>query len=156
MNKTESEDMKYMTYCGLYCGLCSSRNRIPKQAQALQDSMVRDGYDQWGEDYLPNFKAFWMFLNERCDPDKCCPGCRQGGGYPGCEVRKCAQQRNVDICVHCDDYPCKHVSEFGKIYPTLIADGQRLKEIGMERWIQEQKKRAETGFVYSDIRNSPP
>ena len=108
----------------------------------------------WGEEALPNFKAFWTFLNERCDLNKCCPGCRQGGGYPGCEIRRCAERRKIDICVNCGEYPCTLVTEFSKIYPTLIADGQRLKEIGVEAWIQEQKKRAETGFVYADIRNS--
>jgi len=157
MDKTGPEEMKYVTYCGLYCGLCSSRGRIPQQSRVLRDSMVKDGYDQWGEQYLPNFKEFWTFLNARCEPDKCCPGCRQGGGNPECDIRKCAQKRNVEICVNCDDYPCERISGIsglGKIYPTLIADGQRLKEIGIDRWVQEQKKRAETGFVYSDIRNN--
>ena len=76
----EPEEMKYVTYCGLYCGLCSSRGRIPQQSRILRDSMLKDGYDQWGEQYLPNFKVFWEFLNERCEPDKCCPCCRQAGG----------------------------------------------------------------------------
>jgi hypothetical protein len=117
--------------------------------------MIKEGYDQWGEQYLPNFKVFWEFLNERCEPDKCCPGCRQGGGNPECEIRKCARQRKIDICVNCDDYPCEHITGLAKIYPTLIEDGRRLKEIGIGRWLKEQNKRAETGFVYSDIRNNP-
>ena len=29
---------------------------------------------------------------------------------------------------------------------------KRMKEIGFEPWFQEQEERAETGFVYSDIR----
>jgi hypothetical protein len=154
MNKSESESLKYVTYCGLYCGLCSQRSRIPKQAKALRDSMAKDGFDQWGQD-MPNFKEFWAFLNQWCDLNNCCPGCRQGGGNPECEIRKCAQQRKVEFCPSCEDYPCKSMSTLGKIYPILIADGQRLKEIGAERWIPEQHKRTETGFVYSDIRNNP-
>lgn len=147
---SKPEEMKYVTYCGLYCGLCNRRSRIPQQSQILRDSMIKDGYDQWGEQFLPNFKEFWTFLNERCKPDKCCPGCRQGGGNPECEIRKCARQRNVDICINCDDYPCRHVSELGKKYSTLIEDGQRLKEISLDLWLQEQTKRAKTGFFYQE------
>jgi len=47
------------------------------------------------------------------------------------------------------------VLEIAKGYPTLIADGQRMREIGIEAWIQEQEKRAETGFAYVDIRCYP-
>ena len=42
-----------------------------------------------------------------------------------------------------------------KGYPTLIPDGTRLREIGIDAWIEEQKARAETGFAYSDIRCLP-
>ena len=154
MTESETESLKYVTYCGLYCGLCTQRSRIPQQAKALRDSMAKDGFDQWGQD-MPNFKEFWSFLNQWCDLKNCCQGCRQGGGNPECEIRKCIQQRNIDFCPSCEDYPCDHISELCKIYPILIADGQRLKEIGVEQWIPEQHKRAETGFVYSDIRNNP-
>ena len=145
------EVLKYVTYCGLYCGLCSQRARIPQQAKALRDSMAKDGFDQWGQD-MPNFKGFWEFLDQWSDLKNCCPGCRQGGGNPECDIRECAQKRNVEVCIDCNDYQCDRISELGKIYPTLIADGQRLKEIGVDQWILEQEKRAETGFVYSDIR----
>ena len=40
----------------------------------------------------------------------------------------------------------------GKGYPTLVADEQRMLEIGLERWIEEQEERAKTGFAYVDIR----
>ena len=152
--KSELESLKYVTYSGLYCGLCSLRARIPQQAKALRDSLAKDDFDQWGRD-MPNFNEFWSLLNQWCDLNNCCPGCRQGGGYPDCEIRKCIKQRKDEFCPSCEDYPCKHISALGKIYPTLIADGRRLKEIGVERWIPELHKRAETGFVYSDIRNNP-
>ncbi len=152
MQTSESEKLRYVTICGLYCGLCSQRGRIPQQARALRDTLAKDGFDQWGQN-IPNFKEFWTLLNQWSDLKNACPGCRQGGGNPECEIRKCAQQRKVESCPHCEDYPCERIRELGKIYLTLIADGQRLKEIGVDAWIGEQKKRAETGFVYSDIRN---
>ena len=148
------DDLKLVTYCGLYCNLCSKRRRIPRQASALRASMANEGYEFWGQE-LPGFNEFWGFLTGLCDPDKACPGCRQGGGPPFCGIRKCARQRGVEICAFCEEYPCKRVLEIAKGYPTLIADGQRMREIGIEAWIQEQEKRAGAGFAYVDVRCYP-
>ena len=40
-------------------------------------------------------------------------------------------------------------------YPTLIADGKRIKKIGIDAWIEEQEERVKTGFAYADIRCYP-
>jgi hypothetical protein len=148
------DKLRLVTYCGLYCGLCAQRGRIPRQAQALRDSMAREGYDYWGKE-LPGFEGFWAFLANLCDPDKTCPGCRQDGGPPFCAIRICARERGKDICVDCEEFPCKRVLGISKGYPTLISDGKRMKEIGLDAWIQEQEERAKTGFAYVDIRCHP-
>ena len=148
------DGLELVTYCGLYCGLCAQRGRIPHQAYALRESMVKEGYESWGKE-LPGFNGFWSFLIDLCEPDKACSGCRQGGGPPFCSIRKCARERQVDICVSCEEYPCKRVLRIAKGYPTLIADGKRRQEVGIEAWIQEQEERAKTGFAYVDIRCYP-
>ena len=148
------DNLKYVTYCGLYCGLCTARCRIPRQAAALRDTMANDGYDKWGVN-IPGFNEFWKFLNEHCEPDKNCPGCRQGGGPPFCGIRKCAKAKNIEICVFCDEYPCYRIDAVAKGYPTLIADGKRIKEIGIDKWTAEQQQRVQTGFAYADIRCYP-
>ena len=147
-------DLRLVTYCGLYCGLCAERGRIPRQAGALRDSMSKEGYEHWGKE-LPGFVEFWKFLDGLCGPDKACPGCRQDGGPPFCTIRKCVREQEIEVCVFCEDYPCKRVLGIAKGYPTLIADGKRMKEIGIEAWIEEQEERAKTGFAYVDIRCYP-
>jgi hypothetical protein len=148
------DNMKFVTYCGLYCGLCAAHGRIPEQAKALRETMANEGWDKWGVN-IPGFKEFWKFLNDRCEPDKNCPGCRQGGGPPFCSIRKCATAKKIDLCVQCDEYPCYRIESIAKGYPTLLADGRRIKEFGLEKWIGEQKQRAKTGFTYADIRCYP-
>lgn len=148
------DKLDLVTYCGLYCGLCASRGRIPRQANVLRESMSKEGYEFWGKD-LPGFNEFWSFLSDLSDPDKGCPGCRKGGGPPFCSIRKCARERKVDVCVFCEQYPCGRVLEIAKGYPTLIADGERMRKLGMEAWLQEQEERAKTGFAYADIRCHP-
>jgi len=148
------DKLKLVTYCGLYCGLCNQRARIPKEASTLKESMTKAGYEFWGKE-LPGFAEFWKFLTSICTPDNTCPGCRQGGGPPFCGIRKCARKKKVDICVYCEEYPCERVLEIAKGYPTLLADGKRIKEVGIDKWIQEQEERAKTGFSYVDIRCYP-
>ncbi|MBU7014901.1 MAG: DUF3795 domain-containing protein [Theionarchaea archaeon] len=143
-------NLENVTYCGLYCGLCSARGRIPHQAHALQKSMEEEGYPVWGKE-IPDFEAFWSFLGRMCDPQKVCSGCRQGGGPPFCSIRICCSKNGLDVCVSCKEYPCHRIRGLAKGYPTLLADGLRIKEIGIEKWIEEQETRAKKGVVYADI-----
>jgi len=148
-------DLKHVTYCGLHCELCSSRGRLPIQATKLKETMNLDGWHLWGKYVYKDFDQFWNVLSNLTEPDKCCPGCRQGGGDPECKIRTCAKEKNVDVCPMCDDFPCELINNFAKIYPLVIPDGKRMAEIGIEKWIDEQKIRAEKGFIYADIRCSP-
>jgi len=145
-------NLKDVTYCGLYCRLCATKSRIPQTAAALRDILTVDGWQDFGEHIVPDFKLFWSTLNRFADFDKTCPDCREGCGDPGCSIRKCASDRKTDLCPFCEQYPCKHIHALAQRYPNLIADGERLKKVGVEAWIEEQEERRRTGFCYCDIR----
>ena len=51
-------DLRLVTYCGLYCELCAARGRIPRQANALRETMVKEGYDVWGKDVRETIRIF--------------------------------------------------------------------------------------------------
>ena len=139
-------------YCGLYCGLCASRRRIPTQARILRDTLQREGYDRGYYD-VPGleevFATFWKGLNLLAD--RPCPGCRAGAGDPGCTIRSCAQGRDVEVCPLCTDFPCERLAGL-RNYPLWMADAARLRQVGLARWIGEQEARAATGFAYADVR----
>ena len=145
-----TNQLEFVTYCGLYCELCAERARIPRQAGALQRAMTEEGWPYWGHS-VPGFTEFWQFL-EGLHAKGGCPGCRAGGGFPQCQVRTCAQERGLEMCGQCPDFPCDHVQALGARYPTLIADNRRLQAVGLEQWIEEQHERAQRGVVYADIR----
>ncbi len=132
--------LEFVTYCGLHCDLCAERARIPRQAAALQESMSEEGWPYRGHS-IPGFTQFWEFL-ERLHAKGGCPGCRAGGGYPECQIRVCAQERELALCSQCPDFPCYHIQALGARYPTLIADNQRLRALGLEQWLSEQDERA--------------
>jgi hypothetical protein len=142
--------MEFVTYCGLHCELCAERSRIPQRAAALREAMAEEGWPFWAET-LPGFGEFWTFLENLQSGG--CPGCRAGGGYPECQIRLCAQDRGLEMCCHCPDFLCDHVEALGTRYPTLIADNQRLRTVGLEQWLAEQEERVRRGVVYADIRH---
>ncbi len=136
-----------VAYCGIYCGLCDRRTRVPQRAADLKASMEKAEYDS-PED-------FWRQLETLADvpDDKCC---RTGKcGAPFCAVRKCAKARGLEICTDCDEYPCERMRLFGECEPLLLADGKRIRKYGLDKWVEEQEKRREDGFCYADIRCYP-
>lgn len=146
--------MKYgdVAYCGLYCWLCSTKTRVPKQAAALRKTLLEDGWEDYGEYVVPGFGALWEGLGKLVAFGEECPGCRGGCGNPDCGIRKCAVERGVEICPLCPEFPCSHINALARRYPNLIADGNRLREIGAEAWIREQIDRSATGYCYCDTR----
>jgi hypothetical protein len=68
-------DLKRVTYCGLYCGLCSSCNRTPRQARELRDTLRKESIEAWGP-AIPDFQEFWRFLNGLATSEDRC-SCRE-------------------------------------------------------------------------------
>lgn len=77
-----------------------------------------------------------------------CSGCRQQDGKHyhlppgGCATLDCVKAKGVDLCCHCDEFPCALLA------PTADGAGQyphnmkvynlcRIKSIGLESWISE-------------------
>ena len=146
-------DLKYVTCCGLYCHLCSNLVRIPQQSAALRETLRRDGWEQYGQYIVEGFEEFWAALEQLSQSDKTVSGCRGGCGNPDCGIRKCAQEKKVEVCSSCAEYPCSHIGNLAERYPNLVSDGARQREIGIVKWVQEQEQRRRAGFCYADIRH---
>jgi hypothetical protein len=145
------DDKMLVTYCGLYCDLCSARFKIPDQAHALRESLRMADFEDHGPGQ-PNFNEFWAFLNNLAEPPpgQCCRA--ETCGHPQCAIRNCAKEKQLFVCTDCGDYPCEHILVLGRSEPTLVQDGRRLEAIGLEAWIAEQKARRRAGFCYGDVR----
>ncbi|MCE5340275.1 MAG: DUF3795 domain-containing protein [Planctomycetaceae bacterium] len=145
------DNLKYVTYCGLYCKLCAEIARIPAQASALQQTLKKSGWEIFGHEEVPEFKVFCKALNFFSKLNETCPGCRGGCGNPKCPIRKCIEEKKLKVCADCEQFPCEHFDRLTKKYPNLIADVKRQKEIGLLKWIEEQEKRCEAGACYMDF-----
>lgn len=149
-------ELKYVAYCGIFCKHCSNIARIPRQAKELYDTLKREGYEYFGPAISGEFNDFWSYLKSLTTLDEDCPACRGGCGDPQCKIRICAQEKDKEVCVYCDEYPCSHFDRLASVYPNLISDGKKLAELGMEAWIREQELRSERGYCLADGRYDFP
>jgi len=75
-----------------------------------------------------------------------CEGCRSKKTFQfakACAIRACADEKRLESCNQCKDFPCDHFRAF----PFEISKQQMLaalprwKELGTEKWVRETEKR---------------
>jgi len=142
MQKTEEQ----FGICGVYCGQCPNGNgRVSFMAQELKRLVDTTRYE-WVADYVKsfNFEDFrkgleWFSASQ-------CPMCLRGGGNPNCENRKCAARKNLRSCLQCDEYlTCKNTVYQRETYPFVSDNYQRVKEVGLEKYLEEESERSRAG-----------
>jgi len=138
----------YICHCGLYCENCAVKSKVEPAAAVLFTEMQKAGFEDI-INYLPDGDSFWRFLKSVAQ-EGACISCKAGSGNPGCRVRSCAQERGVELCALCNDYPCDKFPEFFEGYPVLKGDNEYARANGLEAWGKMQDARRENGFVYND------
>ena len=144
-------DKKYACYCGLYCENCAVKAKVEPAAKVLFDEMKKAGFEEVIS-YIPGGDGFWPFLKGMA-LDGVCVSCKGGSGNPGCVIRICAKEKNVEMCALCGDYPCDKLADFLKAsvgYSVLEQDNALLRDKGWDAWLELQAKRRKAGFIYSE------
>ncbi len=136
----------YLCYCGLYCKMCSMIAITPKHAGTLLESLKEDGWENFGPYVYQGFDKFWEILNALSRTDITTTLCRGDCGNPDCEIRICARTKHLDVCALCDDYPCDKLQELSGCYPFILQNNDRIKVIGLEKWLLEQEKLVAEGL----------
>ena len=148
------EAKKLLGYCGIYCGKCGMyKGRIiAKVADDLKELIETHGYPEWvpqfgGIDFkFAEFQKGLAYFTKENSGCYCQEPCKDGGGVPDCEIKKCAEEQGVEICFQCSDYPCKHFSQFLKRHPEIPKEYERFNKLGSEEWIKTQARKAEKGY----------
>ena len=143
-------DKQFACYCGLYCENCAIKVKVYPAAKTLYGEMKNAGFDDVVNN-IPGGDGFWTFLKDIAE-NWICTSCREGSGNPGCQVRKCAQDKGVDMCALCSEYPCETFNSFDEGYPILRHDNALLRAEGWDAWGALQDKRRTDGFTYADAK----
>ena len=82
-----------------------------------------------------------------------CEGCRgsiSAHWSPDCKMVLCTRKRGLQYCFRCKDFPCTIVNKFSSDgishHKRTIENSKRMKEIGIEVWIEEQKRKGQCPF----------
>jgi hypothetical protein len=61
-----------------------------------------------------------------------------------CELRNCAQERNLEYCFECPDLVCEKLEKFAnsgpKHHKRTIENLREMKDLGLKKWISLQKE----------------
>jgi len=137
--------------CGVYCGQCASGNHririIASELKRLVDLYRFEWLEQVPQGF--SFKEFRKGLEWFAASN--CTGCKAGGGPPTCEARKCAKEKGLQSCLLCSDFlTCPKTKYHRETYPQTVEGYKRVKEVGFEKWLEEQEMKAMAGFDLCD------
>lgn len=145
---TELETIKQrLAPCGLHCGKCFAFKEGDIARLSTDLVQVLGGFAAYAERFVtvlddpvflkyPTFQEFLDYLSTGI-----CGGCRKENCRIAkrCNVRKCSEEKNVDFCFQCQEFPCGNTDFDDNLNSRHIAINERMKEIGVEKYYNEIK-----------------
>jgi hypothetical protein len=155
---SEGFEENLIAYCGLYCKDCHGFNgKIPDLARDLRKELRDAKYDKFAgfistysfgkdfKEYDTCYKVLGAMVKFRCKK-----GCKNGGGSPFCNIRKCAQKKDLDGCWECTDFEtCKkldflipvHGNAHIKNLKNIKKNGKKEILKGKSLWYSKMKEK---------------
>lgn len=125
-----NEDLELVGYCGLCCSECDVFVAYVSGDRDMQEDVASSIARQFGAELDPD--------------DIVCLGCRgpeEAHFGAACRIMRCAKERGHKLCSDCDEFDtCEELARF---HATPIgkqgrANLLRIREIGIERWLEER------------------
>ena len=97
-----------IAYCGLVCHSCpillATRDKNREKRDKMRADITVQIREHYGMEYRP------QDIND-------CDGCKSEIGrlFLGCrkcEIRKCAREKSIENCAHCNEYACERLEKF--------------------------------------------
>ena len=137
------EILKNLAPCGLDCSRCYAyeKGKIKKLSKELLSHL--EGFDELAADlkkFVPSFQNYALFREILLHFSKSdCKGCRNSS-FHGCAVKACANEKKIDFCFQCNEYPCNKNGFNERLYKKWRSINDKMKEMGVEAYYEEQKK----------------
>ncbi len=117
--------MEILAYCGIYCNECpiyistKKQNKIDCSLEKKKGAVLT-GLFTAGEANCYGCSSFRSDANDLC---------------ARCEVRRCAQNKGIENCGLCNEYPCDLVEQS---ISTSLKNRKRLDEIAFQKRLLER------------------
>ena len=116
---------RYDSFCGLYCGACDA-------LMATKAGTVDQLAEEVGKE----------------GTDLVCRGCKSDVNAvycTSCQIKECAEGKDVEFCFECDEYPCATLRAFQEDehdhHSVVLENLERIKKVGPSQWLEEQDQR---------------
>ncbi len=144
---TTDQIMSSIAPCGLNCEKCFAQadGDIRKHSLALQkrlgnfESYAKRFETQLGNPVFKHYPAFKKMLDYFAQEN--CKGCRheQCKLFKACGIRGCHQNKKIDFCYQCGEFPCNRTN-FGKEqYEAWVRINRRIQKTGVEQFYEQTK-----------------
>ena len=131
--------------CGVYCGQCPNGNGRVKIIAGELKRLVDTTRYNWVSDVVKSFKFDEFRKGLEWFSEAQCPMCLNSGGAP-CENKKCAPKKGLQSCLLCNDYlVCKNTEYQRDVYPFVVDNYHRVKQIGFQKHLEEEEERTKAG-----------
>lgn len=140
-----SEFKDKLAVCGLDCARCADYENGEIKFLSARLADLLSGYERVASlksEQNPLFNDYPIFLKFlKHFTQASCGGCRSKNlRCPiECHAKTCSQQKGVDFCFECSEYPCDKQFE-GKTRDRWLKRNNRMKAIGIENYYLEQSK----------------
>ena len=144
---TETYILEALSPCGLSCEKCFAHinGDIRKLSLELKEKLGNfDNYAKRFETLVgdPIFKKYPAF-KEMLDyfASENCKGCRheQCKLFKTCGVRACHQEKQLDYCYECEEFPCEKTGFDEHLFNRWTKLNERIREVGIEAYYKETK-----------------
>jgi hypothetical protein len=133
--------------CGLHCGKCFAYKEgdIVKNSRALKNDL--GAFEVYAQRFVklldkPVFEKYPDFKEMLdCFSIADCSGCRNETCklFKDCKVRLCSENKEVDFCFQCADFPCNNTGFDEHLNERSVKINFQMREIGVENYYKEIK-----------------
>lgn len=138
-----------ITYCGLCCLDCHGyKQKIPDLARDLRKELRQSKYKKFADaisvhdfgkvfkDYTQCYEVLGAMVKFRCNKT-----CRNDGGPPFCNIRKCCRKKEIDGCWLCDDFEkCEKLNFLIPVHDNGHIKNLRLiKKVGTSEFLKRKR-----------------
>ena len=139
--------LKVIAPCGLHCGMCFAYDKgdIAYFSNKLKENL--GDFDEYAlrfksllkNDIFGNYPHFKEMLNYFAKGS--CKGCReeQCKLFQQCGVRPCHQEKGVDFCFQCEEFPCENTNFDNHLIKRWVKINNKIIKIGIKKYYQEIK-----------------
>jgi hypothetical protein len=127
-----------VAYCGIYCRLCDYytgriRDSVKDLREVIENHPELKLFAETSKAFdFENFVEGVEWMSNEISP--CVGGCKGGGGWSECPLRKCSIERGVTFCYECNDFPCETLENF----PKRVDELNDIRKIELESWIRQK------------------